>query len=52
MRTKSDSADKVYSNRQTLRDCFMLRVLYTGKTKKKRKITFDDIFNVLNPIDN
>ena len=33
MRTKSDSADKVYSNRQTLRDCFRLRVLYTGKTK-------------------
>ena len=29
MRTKSDSADKVYSNRQTLRDCFMLQVLYT-----------------------
>ena len=39
MRTKSDSADKVYSNRQTLGDCFMLRVLYTGKTKKNEKIT-------------
>ena len=38
MRTKSDSADKVYSNRQTLRDCFMLRVLYTGKTKKNERL--------------
>ena len=38
MRTKSDSAYKVYSNRQTLRDCFMLRVLYTGKTKKNERL--------------
>ena len=38
MRTKSDSADKVYSSRQTLRDCFMLRVLYTGKTKKNERL--------------
>ena len=38
MRTKSDSVDKVYSNRQTLRDCFMLRVLYTGKTKKNERL--------------
>ena len=38
MRTKSDSADKVYSNRQTLRDCFRLRVLYTGKTKKNERL--------------
>ena len=38
MRTKSDSADKVYSNRQTLRDCFMLRVLYKGKTKKNERL--------------
>ena len=38
VRTKSDSADKVYSNRQTLRDCFMLRVLYTGKTKKNERL--------------
>ena len=38
MRTKSDSADKVYSNRQTLGDCFMLRVLYTGKTKKNERL--------------
>ena len=38
MRTKSDSADKVYSNRQTLRDWFRLRVLYTGKTKKSERL--------------
>ena len=38
MRTKSDSAYKVYSNRQTLRDCFRLRVLYTGKTKKNERL--------------
>ena len=38
MRTKSDSAYKVSSNRQTLRDCFRLRVLYTGKTKKNERL--------------
>ena len=37
-RTKSNSAYKVYSNRQTLRDCLRLRVLYTGKTKKNERL--------------
>ena len=37
-RTKSNSAYKVYSNRQTLRDCLRLRVLYIGKTKKNERL--------------
>ena len=37
-RTKSDSTYKVYSNRQTLRDCLRLRVMYTGKTKKNERL--------------
>ena len=38
VRTKSDSAYKVSSNRQTLRDWCRLRVLYTGKTKKNERL--------------
>ena len=38
MRTKSDSTYKVYSNRQTLRNCLRLQVMYTGKTKKNERL--------------
>ena len=37
-RKQKSNSDRDFTDRQTLRDCFMLRVLYTGKTKKNERL--------------
>ena len=35
---QKSNSNRDFTDRQTLRDCFMLRVLYTGKTKKNERL--------------